>query len=252
MAKHNYSTAELVGRWEDRRDIKNQLGRLLNAIQLNRDLAAFETYWSKEREDISLGFNGGFYRGRDAVSGYYRHCFERNRLIACLMQKQLPDELAGRTEEGLYGIGEMRFLPSSSAVIEIAGDGETAKGIWTLLGNTCAVTETGPASYWTWGYFCADFVREGIEWRIWHLMVLTDIHHLCGQSWAAPERPLPPLKGFEALAECQRPPFTEAVTLRTPYSAERKRARTPRLPEPYYTFGETFSYGEKEGACHDL
>ena len=32
-------------------------------------------------------------------------------------------------------------------------------------------------------------------------------------------------------------------TLREEYSAERPFAPSPRLPEPYTTFAETFSYG---------
>ncbi|MCD8156169.1 MAG: nuclear transport factor 2 family protein [Clostridiales bacterium] len=250
MSGQIFSTEELVGRWEDQRDCKNILGRYINAVMLNRDLAAFDCFWSKEREDISLGLNDGFYRGQAAVKAFYDRLFERDRLVGQLLQEQLPDELAEKSEQDLYGTGEMRFLPSSSCVIEVAEDAQTAKGIWTLLGSSDRVMPEGPASYWTWGYYCVDFIREGVDWKIWHMMYLWDINHLSGQNWAKPERPLPVLEGFEALADCKFPEMTEQVCMREPYHAMRRFTRTPRVPEPYRTFSETFSYGEKEGACY--
>ncbi len=251
MKKQLFSTEELVGHWEDQRDCKNLLGRYINAIMLNRDLAAFDFFWSKEREDISLGLNSGFYRGREAVASFYTGLFERDRLVARLLQRQLPDELSDKSEEELYGTGEMRYLPSSSCVIEVAEDARTAKGIWTLLGSSDKVMPGGPASYWTWGYYCIDFIREGLDWKIWHMLYLWDINHLSGQNWAEPEQPLPVLEGFEELADFEMPEPTEPVCLRESYHALRPFTKTPRVPVPYRTFAETFSYGEKEGAFYE-
>lgn len=248
MVNYNLDTLELTGRWEDLRDIKNLMGRYTNSLQLNRDLAIFDYYWSKEKDDISLGFNNGFYRGQKAVGDYYKACFERNVLLAHLLKVQLPDELSEEDEDDLYGLGQMRYLPPSSPVIELSEDGETAKGIWTVLGNTATVDADGPSSRWVWAYYCVDFIREGKEWKIWHMMYLEDIDHVCGQNWARPEIPLEHLSGFEELGEFPIPDFTEKVVLRKPYSGDRRFTKTPPMPVPYKTFSETFSYGQKEGA----
>ena len=246
MFTQQLTAQELTGRWEDLRDIKNLMGRMVNAIQLNRNLAAFEFYWS-HRDDISLGLNNGFYRGQDAVSSFYHACFERNVLIAKLLQRYFPDKLVG-TIDDIYGAGEMRALPLSTPLVEIAGDGKTAKGIWTCLGNCEEIRSCGPASYWVWAYYAADFIREDGNWKIWHMMFLEDVHHLAGQNWAQPEQPLADREEFSELSSFSMPPFTEQVCLRHRYDGSQPRALTPKIPVPYDTFSETFSYGELGGA----
>ncbi len=80
--------------------------------------------------------------------------------------------------------------PLYSPLIEVAGDGQTAKGLWSCLGAHNEVGGAGPVANWTWGYFAADFVKEGDGWKIWHLQYLNDVDCICGQSWGKPQQPL--------------------------------------------------------------
>ena len=237
-----FTTEELVQRWEDQRALKNLMGKYANCLILNREQDIFGLFWSEEA-DICLGFNDGYYVGPEAVSGYYQACHDRNALVAKLLQKKFPDKLGDKTDEEIYGIGPFKVKPLSSPVIEVAADGQTAKGLWHCQGAYNDVETCGPVANWTWGYFAVDFRREENGWKIWHLSYTNDVDCICGQSWGREKKPLPDLPEFAALADFHYPPYTMKTQVRELYSPERPHTDAPRIPEPYTTFAETFSYG---------
>lgn len=240
-----YTTEQLVTRWEDQRAIKNLMGKYANLILLNREGEVFDRLWS--RADPALGFNGGWYIGAEAVAGYYSACVERNALVAALLQKRFPEKLGGMTAEEIYGIGPFKVEPMACPIIEVAADGRTAKGLWCCQGARNDVEACGPRARWTWGWFAVDFIREE-GWRIWHMRYLKDVDCTCGQSWAEDGTVYPPLPEFAPLADFAYPAFTKAETLRTEYTPDRPLTEAPRIPEPYDTFAHTFTYGMEESA----
>lgn len=239
------SIEQRMERWEDQRAIKNLMGKYANLLILNREADLFELLWSRA-EDVCLGFNGGWYRGSAAVKGYWQACVDRNMLVARLLQKRFPVILAGKSDEELYGMGPMKVKPMYTPLIEVADDGKTAKGLWSCWGSHNEVEACGPIARWSWGYFAVDFIKESDGWKIWHMQNTDDIDAVCGQSWGKPEQLPEEIPEFAALKDFSYPPFTEEETLRLPYSPTRPLAPAPRLPEPYATFAETFSYAEKE------
>lgn len=44
-----FSPEELLGRWEDQREIKNLMGRLSQDYTLKEERSMYEKYWSKKR-----------------------------------------------------------------------------------------------------------------------------------------------------------------------------------------------------------
>jgi hypothetical protein len=138
--------------------------------------------------------------------------------------------------ENLGAGGEWACHMQNTPVIEVAGDGKTAKGIWftpgvrntTLFNNGKAEVQ---GAYFMERY-AVDFVKEDGKWKIWHFQNLGD--------------PAPP--GWGATSESK--------TLETVQGAGRTRPKDipdswspktvpvlyPKFPEPYYTFSETFSY----------
>ncbi|MDR1573854.1 MAG: nuclear transport factor 2 family protein [Clostridiales Family XIII bacterium] len=230
--------------WEDRRGLKNLMGKYVNCLLLNRDSDIPELFWSKNERDVCLGLNEGWYRGFDAVRGYYLGMRDYNAAVADALQKRFPDRLGALSPEEVFGVGSFRVNPLLCPVLEVAGDRETAKGLWYSQGSHARVTEAGPAAYWTWGYCAVDFVRENGAWRVWHLLRTDDIDVPCGQSWGKPVRAYPPLPEFESLARRAPPEPTERADLRRRYAPDREFAPPPRIPEPYASFSETFSYGE--------
>lgn len=128
-------------------------------------------------------------------------------------------------------------------MIEVAGDGETAKGLWYCWGSQAQVLSCGPTASWTWGYYAADFVREGNRWKIWHLQITNDVDARCGTDWGQPAQPLPELPEFAPLKDFTMPAYSMARPNRVQYSGRRPLTGSPRIPEPYHTFADTFSYG---------
>jgi hypothetical protein len=237
-----YTTEQLVQRWEDQRAIKNLMGKYANIVLLNREQEIVERFWSKG-DDLSLGFNDGYYVGRDAVSGYYKAVEARNMLVAKTLQKKFPEQLGGKSDEEIYGVGPFKVKPLYNPLIEVAEDGQTAKGLWSCQGAHNEVGGSGPVANWTWGYFAVDFRKEEDGWKIWHLLYVNDVDCICGQSWGKPQQEYPALPEFAELAKFQYPAYSVARENRALYDPKRPVTLTPEIPSPYRTFAETFSYG---------
>jgi hypothetical protein len=240
MAK-KYSTEQLLGKFEDRREVQNLIGRVAAHYVTKEDAKIYADFWS-DREDVCLGVNQGYYQGKAAVQGYYEALGEQIAFESKLLQKVFPKQLGELSDEELYGAGMMTYKPFENPIIEIADDGETAKGMWYLRGSYSRLTTSGPVSYYEWGWYCVDFVREADEWKIWHLLAVNDIDYPCGFNWSEPWKGYPPLSGFET-AQFKLPEPNVKQTVRALYSADRPFTKLPPMPEPYETFAETFSYG---------
>lgn len=238
----NWSKEELLGRWEDVREIRNVMGRVAADYVLKKEGGMFASYWSA-REDVCLGVNAGYYVGREAVAGYYA---AQDALIAAesaAIQKAFPEELGGKSAEEVHGVGMIDYKPVDTYVIEEAEDGKTAKGVWMIRGAHSQITKGGPVAYWEWGWFAVDFVLEEDQWKIWHMQYLQEIDRVAGAKWTGPEKTFkerPEFADFEGVAV---PAPNQPCKLHELYSAGRPFMTSPRLPKPYETFSKTFSYG---------
>ncbi len=236
-------TAEyLVSRWEDRHRVQNRMGIYSQHHLIKREGEIFTALWSTA-QDVSLATNEGYYVGRDAVEGYYAALHQRNVLTNRLLRACFPEKVEGKTEEETYGIGTMNYYPLDTPVIEIAEDGKTAKGIWTLRNTYSLLTAGGPEAYWQWAWVAADFIKEQDDWKIWHLQYLNDVHGKAGQPLHAPYAPYPELPEFAEMRTFTMPEPTVKTCVRPIYTADRPFQQPPRMPEPYARFEETFSYG---------
>lgn len=237
-----YSTDELLDRLEWRRQIRNVMGRISHDYSIKQEADVYDRYWSK-RSDVALGINEGFYVGSDSVSGYYAALGKEIALSSQLIQAKFPDALGEKTAKECYGVGMMTYLPFDSQVIEIAGDGKTAKGIWNVRGSYCKLTSAGPISYWTYGWAAVDFVREGEEWKLWHMQLVYNVNKQCGTAFCEEPKQFEKVPGFEAMELVTMPQPDCAEPLMQTFYPERPWMQSPRCPEPYETFKDTFSYG---------
>lgn len=235
------STLELTERFEDRREIKNIMGKYVTSCLLCKEDTIVDTLFCS-RDDISLGFNNGYYVGREAVKAYFDAvCAATAKKSKCL-QKIFPEQLGGLSDEKLYGVGPFKAEPLNSPYVVIADDMQTAKAIWMVEGSITDITTKGPITSWVWGYYCADFIKEDGQMKLWHVVRYEDTHCPNGIDWANPSNPYPELPEFAELAEIVIPEPTVKANVYELYSAGRK-AVTPKIPEPYATFADTFSYG---------
>jgi hypothetical protein len=236
-----FTPDELLERLEWRREIRNTMGRISHDLCVKEDAKIYGRYWSR-RDDVSLTLNQGTYQGADAVSRYYEALGEEIALSSRLIYEAFPDAFEGKTLDEVYGVGMINYWPLDSYVIEIADDAQTAKAIFNVRGSYCYLTESGPVSNWTYGWAAADFVMEDGQFKVWHMQILYNVDHPCGVSFVDAPKQYDLVPGFEAMKSFHLPEPNVPNGMDY-YSATRPYTPSPAVPEPYGTFGDTFSYG---------
>lgn len=241
MAK-NFTPEEKARRWYNLREIQNLAGKFVTSILIKRETHIFDDFWA-EAEDVCLGFNEGYYVGPDAIKAYYAAEDAATTVRSALIRDMFPEQLASLCPEQLYGVGQLHAMPLTTPVLELAEDGQTAKGIWHVLGSDNTVTREGPLSHWSVGFLCVDFLRQNGVWRLWHVLFAEDIRCAMGDNWAR-ERTYPEnAVCAAALDAVSYPPYSVVREVYCAYSPARPFTAPPRVPEPYESFQDTFSYG---------
>lgn len=217
---------------EDTTAISNIMGRFtfLNCYKQNaRQFAE----WSKNEPTLTV--NNGKFIGYEAVKSFMVDYNEAQTKWANeVMRKLHPEELGGKSDEEIWAVGSNTVLNFTTPIIEVAFDGKTAKGMWYIYGATTEVYSTGPKAAWNFGKCAVDFIKEDGAWKIWHMIIFTDIECPLGQNWGTAK-----MYEHEGVA---LPEPTEKkqnyITFGEDYIFEIK----PEMPEPYDTFANTFSY----------
>ncbi len=150
------------------------------------------------------------------------------------MRKLFPEDLGGKSDEEIWAVGSNTVLTMTSPIIEVAFDGQTAKGMWYVFGETTEVYSKGPKAAWNFGKCAVDFIKEDGQWKIWHMIMFTDIACPLGQNWGTAK--MYEHEGPEA------PAPTEAGELYKSFGEDYVFEIKPEMPEPYDTFANTFSY----------
>jgi hypothetical protein len=89
--KRQFTTEQLLTRFEDRREIINLMARYAADYLLKKERTMFANYWST-RSDVTRGVNDGYYVGAQAVADYYAALDAKNALVAKLIQKKFPEQ----------------------------------------------------------------------------------------------------------------------------------------------------------------
>jgi hypothetical protein len=135
----------------------------------------------------------------------------------------------------------------TTPVIEVAQDGQTAKGFWIAFGPGAGASpnQMPDGSYfnaaWMGVKFGVDFIKEEGQWKLWHLATLLAFANSFDKSWvdqalAAKANPMP-ARPAAPLEPGVRPIIEESA-----YAVTRAPKQQPKLPEPYQTFKDTFTY----------
>lgn len=150
------------------------------------------------------------------------------------MKKLFPDrQLPSRA-------GILQEMPLLTPLIQVAGDARTAKAMWHSEGIDTRFDEAEQKlqAYWDYKRFGVDFIRERNQWKIWHLLVVPSFRTRYTESWVdtSANKPLLLPAGADALKGA--PGGAELAS----YDPKRKVTVLPRIPDPYHTFTQTFSY----------
>ena len=166
--------------------------------------------------------------------------------------------------------GVLHMHTMFTPVIEIAGDGKTAKGVWDSFGpNIQGASDEGS---WLQGKYAVDFVKQDDGWKIWHLQFypiyttpynksITESARERAASGAAPNGP-PPGSGPDArpAADAAAGPGARPAggppgggmpgmgTWSTPGKSHwiydgQSVEQGPMIPVPYCTWDPSTSYG---------
>ena len=217
---------------EDTTAIANIMGAFTFLNCYKQHKRQFEN-WSHNEPTITL--NDGKYVGYEAVKAFFVDYHEaQTRWADETMRKLFPEELGGKSDEEIWAVGSNTVLNFTTPLIEVAYDGQTAKGMWYVYGSTTEVYSSGPKAAWNFGRWAVDFIKEDGAWKIWHMTMFTDIQCPVGGNWGKDK--MYPHEGVEI------PEPTVKEHYYTGYGEDFLSLVEPPLPEPYDTFANTFSY----------
>ena len=199
-----------------------------------------EMIFAKKQKDVCFAQNWGTWVGLDLIKKYYRgNTKEELQKKLDAIRKWHPDI---PNDLKYASVGSMGFHMLTTPIIEVAEDGQTAKGMWYTPGFMTGFNEkTGKwGATWMYEKYAVDFIKEDGKWKIWHFCVFMDFGCPFEKSWveaSEEQRLAPPApQAMKLNAEPNRP----AAGYKT-YST-RGLWQMPKPPEPYRTFSETFSY----------
>lgn len=131
---------------------------------------------------------------------------------------------------------------NGTPVIEIAGDGKTAKGMWTASGCITVHSDAKDKmqAIWTWKRYKMDFIKEDGKWKMWHFRVYpffgTPYEHSWVEESLAPSAPSPesmPVPNELKPDKPYSPYYTYEVDTVVPYVP---------VPMPYEAWDDSMSY----------
>lgn len=228
------------------------LMRWATEIEEVRDLMSLRSYYQamdlreKELDELwvtepvhvakaSYGANWGYYYGKAEIRRWYVDEFRAKREH----QRQIyRDKLGLSDAEAKSGSGCMVMLPLSTSLVHIAADGQSAKGIWYVIGQQTDLKGDGTASgLWQYTKLCADFVKENGVFKIYHIVSANDQNYQAGTAYHAPTYIDP--KDDMLAVEFGHPTIPLNVHDNTYNWAD----NYPPVPEPYDTLTLETSYG---------
>ena len=172
----------------------------------------------------SFGRNWGYYVGMDEVRRYYVQ--QHNAQL---------DALPGKNR----GDGCLFHHPISTGLIREAYDGQSARGLWYCISQeTKPVNDTEADARWYMEKLGIDFLKQDGKWKIWHVVVATDLQSEAGVDYTTQKVYLP---------KEENAAWVEFGTPTLPMTVHNEQYNWlddyPGPPAPYQTFNEDNSYG---------
>lgn len=219
---------------------------------------------------------------------YLHNVFRDEEIIPLWVKEGTPGISAQYTNTGTYTTwesvmayhrdrpsptGKLLIHYSTTPLIEIAADGETAKGVWLVAGLESGLASPENAAkapqdffepelvngesvwaHWVFVRYHLDFMKQDDEWRIWHIRVVENARAPFSKDWISFTSILEniPEAGqfhndilyFGDNGEVVFYPTHDAgpKSVAFGYRTQEAMELAPPLPEPYSTFSETHEY----------
>jgi len=261
VEKKGMTSEQKIQRVLDYMEIQNVMAKHSYYYSAQEQWRELDEAWSKKKDDISYGHNDGYYVGRKSVEEYYGRKNEtRRKQTLDALSKVYPDIKNVKENEG---VGDLVMHTLTTPYIEIAEDGQTAKGVWMSIGLCSRTGNDGKASaMWLWEKFATDFVKEDGEWKIWHFQIYSDVLGNVDEAMLSMFSQQP--QGSAIPSAGQQPPvgqgpqgapgagggqpqagqmtgFDKNIQIYEIYSPTRVPKLTPALPGPFKTWDDSLS-----------
>lgn len=175
--KKQYTDAELIERVWDIENIKTLVHKRVYYIADDNRAGELSDLWVSKPENMktaAFGRNWGYYTDMDKIKYYYIDRHDEH----LLRQK----EQNGAEE---VNIGNLYAQPASTGLVQLAGDGQTAKGMWYCIGQQTSALADGTAdARWMLERVAIDFIKEDGDWKIWHMVIATDLNCEAGEDYS--------------------------------------------------------------------
>ena len=244
--KHEYTDEQLIQRVSDVLEIRNVMGKHVYYHAKGMHQQELKEIWVQKPENqktASFGQNWGYNVGMERIDAYY------GKGSVETFQKDLEalaavDPTVEVKPENL-GMACLAIHPLFAPYVEVAGDGQTAQGLWYTMGAVGGAHPEGSNGMLMYEKYGVDFVKEDGEWKIWHLFIGTEFSAKPGESLSG-DTPME-IERKLAAGEIQpmpRPQIDDPAFIpMDAYSLKYNYSFYPPLPEPYYTFSECVSNG---------
>jgi len=205
------SLEERVQRLEDIHEIQNVFGKYEYYHTADMQEETVELYAQKTPGVSAEIANWGVYEGIEGIK----------RLFVGLHRQGGKEAL----------VGSMHMHTLTTPVVEVAGDGKTAKAVWISPGHETSGMEGKFTAQWAWLKYGVDFVKEDGKWKIWHSHVYPIFMTPYEKSWVE----APPHTNSPMVVPDELKPDKPSTYL-WEYSTDRVYENVPAAPEPYDTW----------------
>ena len=162
-------------------------------------------------------------------------------------------------------VGKLILHYTTTPVVEVAQDGQTAKGVWIMAGSESGLTDPEIAkefpdmyspeevqgkkvwAHWVWCKYGVDFLRQDGEWKIWKFRSYELARAPFEENWISfGEKNQHAFDldlmyfGDDGKPVFMPPADAPVPTAYHPYSPSARQVLEPVPPSPYATFIDTF------------
>jgi SnoaL-like domain len=250
--------------------------------ELVRRLTEVEEQLSAVRQEAARAADRGAVENLFSRYMHYHNAYEDQRIIDELWAKPgTPGIRARYNNVGVYTtyesvtayhrgrprpVGKLLLHYTTTPVIEVGADGQTAKGLWLMAGTESGLTDPDVAenvpewvfsggevdgkrvwAHWVWCKYGVDFVKQDGQWRIWHFRCYEIARAPFDRDWVSfasdnQESHDSQLAWFgDDGVPVFLPPVDGPVeTIYEPYRNDRAQTLDPVPPLPYQDFEDTF------------
>ena len=233
-----------ITRVEDRAEVENLFSRYMYLHSAFQDSHIPALWVSKGTAGIHAQYsNNGVYTNWDSIMVYHH-------------DRPHPE-------------GKLVFHYSANPMIEVAQDGQTAKGLWVVAGvesglATPESTAHAPSYMYTdsivdgkkvWAHtiqlkYGVDFLKQDGQWKIWHFHCFEVSRSPYGMDWitfASKSQNQSYSNDLMYFGNDGKPVFmpkpdAPVTILNNPYRTDRSQTLDAVPPQPYKTFSETTPY----------